>query len=93
MFYTYQKLAESNCFFKNLSLDDKQILYIHYKCESIQKIITCVTKSKVLGTGAVSRAQPTELTQRELQVADRGGPLGRGLPGYNTESLSVDLSG
>ena len=48
---------------------------------------------KFLGTGAVSRARPTELTQREPQVADRGGILVGGLPAYYTESLAVDHSG
>ena len=45
-----------------------------------------------LGTGAVSRAPPTELTQREPQVADRRGPLVGEFSGYNKESL-VDHSG
>ena len=41
------------------------------------------------GSGAVSRARPTELTQ----VANRGAPLVGELPGFNTESLAVDHSG
>ena len=49
--------------------------------------------SLFLGTGAVSRARATELTKREPQVADEGGPDVGGLPGYNTESLVVDHIG
>ena len=48
MFHIYKKLSKSKKFlFKNVSFDDEPILQIHYECVSIQKIITCVTKSKV----------------------------------------------
>ena len=40
------------------------------------------------GNVAVARARPTALTQREPQVADRGGPL-VWVSGYNTENLAV----
>ena len=57
-------------------------------------LILTVSSNEALGTGVVSRARPTELTQCDPQVADRGNPfVGWGFQViYNTGSLAVDQS-